>query len=407
LFLRLSTMGVRFSLVFFLAKFLDPEDVGLYGLIAASLTYSIFVVGVDFYTFSIREIAGANLSDVGGYIKNQFALSVFLYLLYFPFAAILFYSGFLPVELIAIFTALLVFEHLSQELGRLLIALNSQVAASLVLFIRQGVWAALLVIAMLYWPSARQLEWVLMAWLGGCFLAVTVGGSQLLRSGVSGWCNRVDYRWIRKGVKVALPFLLASLAFRSIGVFDRYILEGLAGLQIVAVYVLFYGFSNAMIALLDAGVLSFAYPSLVAAVKNGKSADYRAIMQKMTLHTLVLVTGFSVLSVLLLPFILVWIGRDIYIEYDSLYFVMLCAIICNAIAMIPHYGLYSHRNDRPIIVANVAALPVFLGFTFLFSNYDKVLSVPLGFLSASFFMMAFKLVSYFKITPKAYLRAEV
>lgn len=40
--LRGGTLVCKFLLIFFLAKFLSPEEVGLFGLIVASIGYSFF-----------------------------------------------------------------------------------------------------------------------------------------------------------------------------------------------------------------------------------------------------------------------------------------------------------------------------------------------------------------------------
>ena len=45
--LRFSTLGVRFLLIFFLAKYLDAASVGYYGLFAATVSYALYFVGLD------------------------------------------------------------------------------------------------------------------------------------------------------------------------------------------------------------------------------------------------------------------------------------------------------------------------------------------------------------------------
>ena len=56
LVLRGSTLASKFALIFVLAKFLEPAEVGLYGLFSATIFYCLMALGFDFYTYSTREI---------------------------------------------------------------------------------------------------------------------------------------------------------------------------------------------------------------------------------------------------------------------------------------------------------------------------------------------------------------
>ena len=81
--LRGLTLTSKFLLVFFLAKFLEPRDVGLYGLLAAVVGYGIYFVGFDFYTYASRELISANPVDRSKIIINQ----IFFYLVWYFFVA--------------------------------------------------------------------------------------------------------------------------------------------------------------------------------------------------------------------------------------------------------------------------------------------------------------------------------
>lgn len=75
--LRAATLFSKFALVFVLAKFLETSEVGLYGLLAATISYVLFALGFDFYTFSTRgsslTSATAELESVHGAVSNAFA----------------------------------------------------------------------------------------------------------------------------------------------------------------------------------------------------------------------------------------------------------------------------------------------------------------------------------------------
>ena len=87
-----ATLSTRFLFIFFLAKYLDPALVGYYGLFTATIGYSLYFVGLDFYTYVTREILKTQNSQRGQLLKCQAALSGVLYILFLPIA----YSILLP-----------------------------------------------------------------------------------------------------------------------------------------------------------------------------------------------------------------------------------------------------------------------------------------------------------------------
>ena len=46
--LRGLTLASKFLLIFFLARFLEPAELGLYGLVVATIGYALYLLGLDF-----------------------------------------------------------------------------------------------------------------------------------------------------------------------------------------------------------------------------------------------------------------------------------------------------------------------------------------------------------------------
>ena len=117
--LRGITLASKFLLIFFLAKFLEPAELGLYGLLTVTIGYALYLLGFDFYTFTTREILKRERHEWGGLLKDQGALSLVLYVIVLPLLSLIFLEGLLPWSVAGWFFILLVLEHLTQELGRL------------------------------------------------------------------------------------------------------------------------------------------------------------------------------------------------------------------------------------------------------------------------------------------------
>lgn len=405
--LRGMTLGAKFLLIFFLARFLEPAELGLYGLLTATIGYALYLLGLDFYTYSTREILKRERHEWGGLLKNQGALTLVLYALFVPLLLLIFVAEMLPWYLALWFFALLVLEHLNQEFMRLLIAISDQLMASVVLFLRSGAWAVVVVLLMFLQPELRTLQAILLAWTLGGLLAVLLAVWRLSRLSISGWRSQIDWRWIRQGIKIAAPLLVATLAVRALYTLDRYWLDALAGLEVLGAYVLFMGIANAMLSFLDAGVFAFSYPKLITTYQQANSAEFRRELKRLLVQTLVLSSMFVGVALLLIDPLLHWLGKPLYLEQKAMFPWVLLGAFLYALGMVPHYGLYAQNRDRPIIQSHIASLVVFVSATWLFSKTWPQLAVPLGLCVAFVSIALWKSYAFFRLTPAQYYSPQL
>jgi O-antigen/teichoic acid export membrane protein len=394
--LRFATLLTRFGFVFALAKSVNAADVGYYGLFSATVGYALLCVGLDFYTFTTREILKASLAQRGRMLKGQAALAGVLYLFILPIAIIVIYRGGWPEHLAWWFFPILLLEHLNQELYRLFIVLSEQILASILLFVRQGSWAVVAVLIMYFSPASRNLDVVMVLWGLSGVVAGALGVWKVSQLNLGGWRDAVDWKWVRRGVGVSATFLTATLSLRAIQTVDRYWLQDLAGIKVVGAYVLFFGIANALTVFLDAAVFSFKYPELIVHHNDKNYELSRATVRETFIQTL----GFSIVfafgSYIALPFLLRWIGKPLYIDQIYIYAWVLGAAVSYALGMVPHYGLYARGHDRSIIASHVVALPVFAISTLLLSHLYSTSAVPIGVFISLTFILFCKSILYKK-----------
>lgn len=392
--LRCLTLGTRFLFIFFLAKYLSPSDVGYYGLFTATVGYAMYFVGLDFYAFATREIIKTPKEDRGQLLRGQAALSGLLYLGLLPVALVFLYNTGWPAHLVWWFIPILMLEHFNQEVFRLLVALSEQVIASLILFARQGSWAIGIVILMAVEPDSRNLDAVMGFWLLGGVVAAGLGLWKLKMLSMGGWGRAVDWAWVKRGIQVSIWLLVASLALRGIQTVDRYWLEALGGVDQVAAYVLFLGVASTLMVFLDAGVFSFAYPALIAQYHADEQSSARKTLRAMLVQTVALSAAFAVASLLLLPYLLQWIGKAAYLDAVHLYPWLLLAMVINALGMIPHYALYASRRDNIIIYSHLLAMAAFVAATWALSDALGAMAVPVGLNIAFFTILTIKTLGF-------------
>ncbi|EQB04751.1 hypothetical protein V475_22215 [Sphingobium baderi LL03] len=353
--------------------------------------------GLDLYTYTSREIVKVNADRRGALLKGQVALVGILYLVLAPVVLIVLWCTELPVSLVMWFLPVLILEHLNQELYRLFIILSRQVMASVLLFLRQGAWAVAAAGLMVFSPGGRNLDFILLLWTGAGIGSAAVGLWQVHQLRLGGWREPVDWLWIRRGIMVSSTFLTATLAVRAIQTIDRYWLEYLAGIEVVGAYVLFFGVASALSVFLDAGIFSFYYPKLIQQANQARPSDLHNTVRKTALMTLGVCLGYAVVSSLLLPVLLNWIGRDVYYAQFGLYYWILAAMIAYSLGMVPHYALYAQGKDRPIIASHLASLVVFAGTTLTAMMFSNAYAVPVGVFTAMTIVLLWKTAAYVEI----------
>lgn len=397
--LRGTTLVSKFLLIFMLARFLEPAELGLYGLLTVTISYALYFLGFDFYIFTTREIVKAEPENRGQLLKSQVALSMILYAIFLPLTLCLFALNLLPWWLLPWFIALLVLEHITQELNRLLVALQRQLVASWVLFFRAGAWCLAVVGIMFLSEPSQELTTVLVGWISGSSIGMFIGVAVLWQTPMGGWLKAVDWAWLKKGLKIALPMLVATLALRGIYTVDRYWFEALAGLDVLGAYVLFIGMCTALLGFMDAGVFTFLYPAMISAHANNNAGEFRKKFRQLAWQTVALTSLFALCAWIVVTPLLQWLGKPLYLEHIELFGWLLLATSLFVVGMIPHYGLYARGKDKALIVAHVAGFVVFLASTAVLAPVTSALAVPFGLIAAFVFILAWKTVQFFRLTP--------
>lgn len=329
---------------------------GVYGLIAATISYALYFLGLDFYTFAGREIARADQSSWPAMLRDQGVLYGCSYLVVLPLLSLVFLNGILPIDYMFVFYGLLIAEHLSQECLRFLVIIQRPLAGGVLLFIRVGAWCY--VLATSYFVNSKwiTLNTVLWSWCSADLFALILG-IWLIRNIPFTQCNqKINWSWVKKGIGVASVFLLGTLALRGIFTLDRYLVEHFAGKEMLGVYTLYFGIANSVISFVDAGVFSFRYPKLISIFKSGDLAAFEAAHRSFARQTLIAVAILGGGAAALAVPVLTWIGKPVYLEHLPVYFTLLAVSMLFVIGHIPHYVLYAIGGDRVILRANLIGI---------------------------------------------------
>lgn len=387
-------------LAILLAKSMQVEDFGLYGLVAATVTYLVYVIGIDFYTYNVRDLVTRPASTWRALLRDQYLLYAATFSIVSGCSVLLWAAGLISGNSLIWLLLLLASEHQAQEFNRLLIISGKVLESSIALFIRSGLWV--LILAALWWrnPAAPlQLQQVFSLWLGGGILAVAW----------SLWCLRpvlrdrssagapVDLGRLRAGIQVAAIFFAGTLVLKFASMADRFLVEHFVGLAAVGPYVLYISLAGVIAALVDAAVVVYDYPGLIRAWQAGDEQQfrtlYRTFLRRVLLHAL---GGALVLALFLRP-VLDFIGNRHVLEAWPLAVPLILANILMALANVPHYALYAARQDRDILAATIIGTVVFLLAAVITGPWFGALAIAWSFCLNAFAILLSKFLLWRRV----------
>lgn len=366
--LRGLTLASRFLLSLLLARMLTPAEMGEYGLLTAALAFALLAIGLEFYSYTLREMVPATPAKRARIIADQMVLGLVALLVIGAFVLSAIIAGLFPSGLAPWFLLILVTEHISLEATRILIITERPIRAYVGVFLRGGIWVYAMAVLMFTTPSTRTLETVLVWWALGGSIAIAFAAMSLSNLP---WRELRDYRpdWtvIFAGLRTARPFMMTAAGALVISYIDRFVVDRVVGREAVGIYT-FY--STILIGLLSLGgsVSQQFLPKVISGYTAGAQA-YRKILRTFFWSLLSLALGTTVISGLLMGPMLDILGLSLYASGIWVFYAMLPGIFLRMMADVPSYALYAARSDHYLLFCNLGAA--------LISTLLNVLLVPI------------------------------
>lgn len=407
-FARLWTLVVRFALVFFLARFLTPDEVGLYGLVVATVGFTIYLLGLDLYTYTSREILRTPQPQWRSQVISHFALLAIVGAVGLPLSVLVFAVGLLPWSVLLWFLLLVPTEHIGYEIDRMLIAMSDQLSASVLVFVRQGILPTIIIPLFIFVPGSRSLDTVFFIWVAFNLIAVLAGLALLIRKTRNATRVRVDWGWARAGVRIALPFLVGTLALKGLFTFDRQAVLIFGSLADVGAYTFAMSVAAGLTSVLAVAVHQFSYPQLVQSAHQHDEVSFKRQLRSLWVQSVLLVVLAIGATFVLGPVLVQWVGGSVYAENAWLLPASMFAIGLYNLSMVPHYELYAIQADRVIAWVTVGSVCIFGVVTgvSVACGAGGLLATIVGVAAACFSLLVSKQVAARLIRPKHFARAE-
>jgi len=365
--LRGLTLASKFLLVVVLARFLPPEELGVYGLMVSAVAIAIFVLGLEYHYFTIRALIGRQPAGQVAVMRDQALLYAIASAVALPLLGILIWTGTwapLPTSVLAWFLALVSVELGAQEAGIALIALSRPLSANLVFFVRSGLWAYPAIVLTVI--GVRDIGFVFFFWFFGALASIAVSAWSFRGMGWRAALSEpVNWARMRTGLRIAAPFVVTTGASMGLLFLDRFIIAANWGLGLVGIYTFFSGITTALNTLVNTGVSLIRMPRLVRAYQDRDARQFQREVAGMAKVTIASALGLAVLTGLgILPLLQV-VGKAIYQQNLNGFYLLLCAAVIRSVADVPLYALYARHRDIDLMVVNLTALAVAIGLNLL------------------------------------------
>ncbi len=365
--LRCLSMASKFILIVSFAKLLKPEEVGLFGLMTQTINTCVMLAGMQFFLYSTRSLAGATADRQPAMVRDQAVYTGLLYLVAFPLFLIVFITHMLPWALAPWFYLLVVVEHISYELQRVLASVGQPVNSNVIHTVRTGAWVYILVPLMFIYKPLRQINTVWILWFMASGLSVLMS-AWMLRG--RGWGNAiktpVDWTWIKSGIKVVAHYLPVTITLMITALFDRYTLDAYAGKAYVGAYTFYFTIANIVVAFPEAGIATVMSPKIIAEYSFGRMDSFHKMLvlfRNRLLGSIVVTAGAAIIAALLaLKF---YVREPIYRECLPVFYMLLFSSSLLTLSLWPHQNLYARHHDKPLVIISLVAIIPYIALNLL------------------------------------------
>ncbi|WP_069473713.1 lipid II flippase MurJ [Candidatus Marithrix sp. Canyon 246] len=396
-FLRLISIGGKFLLVMFIAKYMTLEELGIYGLFVVTSNLVMYVLGFEFYGYATRELIKHDASSRSQIVWNQGLFHSVAYLIIMPLIISVFWLNVLPWTLVVWFYLVLVGTHISQELTRILIAVSRPLAAYVVAAGTHGFWVFPVVLLMVIEPNFRTLNFILGTWAIAGLLSSVAGIFYLKKIGLLEFkAVSTDWSWVIKGLKICWIFFIISLCYQVIALSDRYFIQFFLGEASVGVYTFFVSIARVLQDIISTGITAVLFPLLVASYHNADVESWRLHIKQMTrdvtIATVLLFPLFIIGIYILLPLL----GKEQFYQELTSYIILLVSSAILNLALIPHYILYARRADLPLLYATLSGAILNVILNCILVPFYGIMGAAIATSISFAFMAMLKLIYSFK-----------
>jgi len=344
----------RFLLMFLITKYISLEFQGEYTLIISTITLLIIFFGFDFYVYTGRLIIKESKNEIF-FLKNMLVFCCFSYLILLVFLWIglnLFKLDIAPFWLLYF---LIIFEHLGQEFFRMFLALRKPLLANILLFIRTGLWASIIVFGFLFIEDFTvTIIDILSLWFI-CAVVTCILGFCFYPGIEKFFKVKINATWIKKGIRVGLTMFASTICLKIIEYSDRYLIAFFLDKREVGIYAFYFQLANIINVVIFTMYISFLYPDIVKGVYDKSYSKVKNTQKTIKNKTIIIAVFFGIGFALFSSLFLDYIDKPELNDNIMLYYIMLVSTVFLNYSFTSHYVIIGEEKENLIFKATFFA----------------------------------------------------
>lgn len=364
--LRGLTLAAKFALTLFIAKFIDFHTLGIYGLVAGAAVIFPIVAGLGLIRILSRNAVTQQLNEVTRVLRLYWGVQVAVYaLISFVSLGVGIYLNQVALALIVLNIVLL--EHVNNDLFVLLNHLLRPCLANVLMFFRTAAWICAYMIFAFLFPSFRDLQVLLMFWIGGGLLAIA-GFALATRdwpwlTAMSGGGHR---EWFLHHLKASRTLYVNDIVNTVAQYADRYLVSVFMGLEFTGVYVLFWSIGNALSNLVDTGIIQVSGPKLIDAHAR-QDRSYWTVFRRLLVQTMTISVVLAIVTGILVKIAVPYLDRPLVADWMPVLWLVLLGFVLRMTYEVQGTVFYSHYKDSFTLFSGlfVIALSIFANVTLI------------------------------------------
>ncbi len=374
-FLRISAIGSKFIVFTYLSKYFTDIEFGNYSLITSLVTIMIFVLGLDFYNFSIRDILKTKeTSEIQKNIVSTVLLYLVIYTVFFVLGWAVFNQINFTKEYAFLIISLCVTEHFSQEIYRFLVGFNKVLFANILLFLRTFIWGTY-VLFLSYMGKSISIEFILKIWTVSNALTILITLVSSLKY-IDSKSISINYNWISKGLKVSSLFFISTIFLKLIEYANRFVVDIYLGKEMVGVYTFYSSIAILITVYINTIVISFELPNIL---KASNEAQDQQLFPKFKKSLLVQNIVISIILLLIIYPILWWQNKPIFQEFQPILYFMIIGVVLMNYSLYYHFKLYVKHFDKQLVKTIVVSGIISLVLAIIATKYFGIYGAALAF----------------------------
>lgn len=360
--MRAAALLARFCLSIFMAKYMDIESIGMFGLIIGVANIMPRAVGLGIPYFFWREVVSLSIADSARYLRDWIALTTIIFML-----ICIILCGAIAAKIVSppsnmiLIVSIVFMEAIACNVNIALLACKMPMLANVIVFIRTALWVVPFIIASYLIPQLRSLTFVMEMWSIGLLLSYLI---LFWRLRSLDWrailSARIDWCRLRSRIAAGPLVYLSDMSIVGATFLNRFILGATTNLEQVGVFVFYWTFANAVLNLVQTSTLQVAAPYLIEA-KKGELFDK---LKGLAVRSGALAVCLGIIAFGAASWIVEVMGRVELQGYADLFIFTLTAMMVQIFVEILSYGLYARRQDTAYAKVHLCDVIISAGTTY-------------------------------------------